>query len=247
MTATDETRHTPNSALRAARLSLHLSQGDLAREIQKAGIRAGQPNDASKRLVQRWESGDITTPRPVYARALEQVTGLPLSSLGFSPVDPLIAGQHHGNERTPGMRRTAAPYTGIWLSRYTYTSSGRDSELTGLHHVVVLQHRDRLTVKSLPNGSANPDSPLSMELTVDGTVVTGTWTERTAPGGYYRGAVYHGAIQLLIDPTGRRMTGQWVGFGKDMDVNTGPWELTFLDADTSRAAVARYNRPPGDE
>ena len=85
-----------------------------------------------------------------------------------------------------------------------------------------------------------------MDLTVDGNVVTGTWVEQTEPGGYYRGARYHGAIQMLAEPTGRRMVGKWVGFGKEMDVNTGPWELVFQDASTTKATLDRYNQPPPD-
>jgi hypothetical protein len=49
---------------------------------------------------------------------------------------------------------------------------------------------------------------------------------------------------MLAEPTGRRMRGKWVGFGKEMDVNTGPWELIFQDASTSRATLDRYNKPP---
>ena len=108
--------------------------------------------------------------------------------------------------------------------------------------MVVLQHGDRLTVRSLPGSAA---SSLSLDLTVDGAVVTGTWVEQTDPAGHYRGARYHGAIQLLVEPTGRRMVGKWVGFGKDMDVYTGPWELTFQDASTSKTTLDRYNTPPG--
>lgn len=136
---------------------------------------------------------------------------------------------------------SGANHSGIWLSRYEYHSSGREGTFVGLHHVVVLQHGDRLTVRSLPGSS---DSPLTLDLTVDGNVVTGTWVEQTATDGYYRGARYHGAIQLLVEPTGRRMAGQWVGFGKEMDVNTGPWELVFQEASTNKAAMDRYNRPP---
>ncbi len=136
--------------------------------------------------------------------------------------------------------------SGIWLSRYEYHSSGRGADFTGEHYVVVLQHGNKLTARSLPEGSTNPNSPLTLDLTREGNVVTGTWREETAPDGYYSGAVYHGAIQLLIEPTGRKMTGKWVGFGKDFDVNTGPWELVFKDASTSKAAMDRYNRPPGE-
>lgn len=77
---------TPNATLRAVRMGLLMSQDEFARELRAAGTRAGQPNDASKRLVQRWESGISLQPRPAYARALEAVTGLPIESLGFTAV-----------------------------------------------------------------------------------------------------------------------------------------------------------------
>jgi hypothetical protein len=107
--------------------------------------------------------------------------------------------------------------------------------------VVVLQHGNRLTVRSLP-GSA--DSTVTMDLTLAGNVLTGTWVEQTEAEGYYLGARYHGAIQLLAEPTGRRLAGKWVGFGKDMDVNTGPWELVFRDASTNKATLDQYNVRP---
>jgi len=39
------------------------------------------------------------------------------------------------------------------------------------------------------------------------------------------------------------MVGKWVGSGKEMDVNTGPWELVFQDASTSPATLDEYNHP----
>ncbi|MFI1194795.1 helix-turn-helix domain-containing protein [Micromonospora sp. NPDC020750] len=244
----------PNAALRAVRAGMRMSQDDFARALQAAGYRVGEPNDANKRLVQRWESGAIAAPRPVYARALEVVTGLPISLLGFAMVpDGHVVDDHHGGHDltshmsslatptpTPTSRPTAAhgSHEGVWLSRYQFHSSGRGESFAGQHFVVVLQHGDRLTARSLPGSAA---SSLSLDLTVDGAVVTGTWVEQTDPAGYYRGARYHGAIQLLAEPTGRRLAGKWVGFGKDMDVNTGPWELTFRDASTSKATLDRYN------
>jgi hypothetical protein len=234
-----------------------MSQDDFAHAIQAFGRSAGQPNGANKRLVQRWESGTITAPRPVYARALEAVTGLPLETLGFLPAPNarVSADNHGGHDATspvgeiPTSARTAPTpasrhrnYSGVWLSRYEFYSSGRDAAFTGQHYVLLQQHDNRLAVRSLP-GSA--DSTLSMDMTVDGNVITGTWTEQTAPNGYYRGARYHGAIQMLAEPTGRRLAGKWIGFGKDMDINTGPWELVFQDASTNKATVDQYNhRPP---
>lgn len=236
-----------------------LSQDEFAKKIKNAGEQSGQPNDATKRLVQRWESGTTAAPRPVYARALEVVTGMPIEALGFSaPIMARVtddgAGGHdvHPSPEgvaAPGSGPTpqAAPrgnFSGVWLSKYEYFSSGRESSFVGMHYVVVLQHGNRLTVRSLPGASSNPDSPLTMDLTVDGGVVTGTWVEQTATDGYYRGARYHGAIQMLTEPTGRRMAGKWVGFGKDFDMNTGPWELRLQDSSTNQKTIARYSRVP---
>lgn len=242
-------------------MGLLMSQDDFARAVREAGVRAGVPNDANKRLVQRWESGTTISPRPVYARALESVTGLPIEALGFALTVPMarVSDDGRGGHDMEAARNGTAPttsapqpepqsahrnYSGVWLSRYEYFSSGRDSAFTGSHYVVVLQHGNRLTVRSLPNGSSNPNSPLTMDLEVDGHVATGTWTEQTASEGYYRGARYHGAIQLLVEPTGRRMAGKWVGFGKEFDVNTGPWELVFQDPSTGKATLAEYDRTP---
>ncbi len=85
-----------------------------------------------------------------------------------------------------------------------------------------------------------------MDLTANGQVITGTWTEQTNPNGYYQGSVYHGAIQMLLEPTGHRMSGKWVGFGRDFDLNTGPWTLELVTNDTGPESLASYNRPAED-
>ncbi|MGW7303931.1 helix-turn-helix domain-containing protein [Streptomyces sp. NPDC054829] len=250
---------TPNSTLRAVRQGLLMSQDEFARALRDEGFRAGQPNDASKRLVQRWESGATAAPRPVYARALEAVTGMPIEALGFAVPVARVAddgrGGHDLQDSPVGIpEANGAPtpqtaprgkYSGVWLSTYEYVSSGRGNQVfTGRHYVVLLQHGNRLTGRSLPNASLNPNSPLTLDLQLDGSTVTGTWNEQTAQEGYYRGARYFGALQMLIEPTGRRMAGKWVGFGKEFDVNTGPWELRLMDASTSKATLDSYNRPP---
>jgi hypothetical protein len=229
---------------------MRLSQDEFAGRMRQAGA-----DSTTKRTVQRYESGEIAQPRPASARALEVVTRLPIQSLGFPPdVDQVIVddgrGGHDLEVRGSAMAAQAGParahggYSGVWLSRYQYFSSGRDATFTGLHHVVLLQHGDRISVRSIHSPEK---SLLTMDLAVDGNVITGTWVEETEGGGYYRGARYHGAIQLLAEPTGRRLTGKWVGFGKEMDINTGPWELFFQDASTSKATLAKYGTPPEAE
>lgn len=237
-------------------MGMLMSQDDFARALRDAGQRTGQPNDANKRLVQRWESGASVTPRPVYARALEAVTGLPVETLGFTLAVPQarVSTNDSGGDDVDfsptGIQPATDPVgraaprgnlSGVWVSRYEYFSSGRSTSYVEQHYVVILQHVDRLTVRSLPGSSP---SSLTMDLTVDDGVVTGTWVEQAAREGYYRGARYHGAIQMLVEPTGRRMVGKWVGFGREMEVNTGPWELVFQEASTNKATLDRYNRPP---
>jgi hypothetical protein len=107
--------------------------------------------------------------------------------------------------------------------------------------VLLIQHGRKLQARSLL-GSA--PSKLMMDLTINGQVITGTWTEETNPAGYYQGSTYHGAIPFLSDPTGHRLTGQWVGFGRDFDVNAGPWKLELLTTDTTPTAMTTYDQPP---
>lgn len=240
----------PNTAMRAVRRSLLMSQDELARAVRDAGQRTGEPNDCSKRLVQRWEAGLVTTPRGAYARALEYVTGQPIENLGFKAAD-----ERYGLDRREAMgmgggpwipatdpKAAQGPLTGIWRSRYEYVSSGRGGEtFADEHYVVIIQHGAKLQVRSLPESNT---SKLMMDLTANGAVMTGTWTEQTNPDGYYQGAVYHGAIQMLLEPTGRKMTGKWVGFGRDFDLNTGPWVLELVSSDVGKDAQRRYNRHP---
>ncbi|MGA4841313.1 helix-turn-helix domain-containing protein [Streptomyces sp. G45] len=261
---TAATEIVPNDVLRSVRIALRMSQDEFAKALRKAGDELGEPNDASKRLVQRWEAGVSRTPRPLYARALERATGRPVEALGFTLAVPMArvhpdgSGGHdmdaevrEGEVDQSGagpQTRAQAPTvncSGVWLSRYEFYSSSRDETYECKHHVVIVQHGSRLTAQSLPGASTNPDSPLTLDLTVDRNVVTGSWVEQTAPDGYYNGARYHGAMQMLVEPTGRRMAGKWVGFGKDFDINTGPWELRLLDRSTAKAVLESYSRVPG--
>ena len=147
-------------------------------------------------------------------------------------------------ETTAGAQAAHSDFSGIWLSRYEFYSSSREQTFTGAHHLLLLQTGDRITGRSVSPNSLDPQSSMSLDLTVDRNIITGTWRERTGEEGFYRGATYYGALQMLAEPTGRRISGKWIGFGKDFDVNTGPWELVFLDASTAPGTVERYSSAP---
>jgi len=237
-----------NTSLREARRRANLSQYDLARQIREAGHMLGDPNGCTREMVQKWESGRVRRPQGRYLIALEHVFGLPVASLGFD------ADIRYGMDRArtiseagldtamplPEPREIYGPLTGIWLSAYTYESSGRGETFTSRHYVMVLQRGGRLMVRSLPASG----SQLSMDLSVNGKVVTGTWTEQTRGDGYYRGALYHGALQMIEQDDAQMLIGQWVGFGKEGEINTGAWSLTLVDDRVDAEAVERWNQVP---
>lgn len=128
--------------------------------------------------------------------------------------------------------------TGIWRSRYHYRSEGRAEEFVGEHYLVLNQQRNRLTAKSLPHTTG---STMTLDLITDASVVTGTWRETTSPTGYYRGAVYHGTIQMVVDPSSRRMHGMWLGFSRKFSINSGRWELEWCDSDISNETQQAYD------
>jgi DNA-binding transcriptional regulator YiaG len=73
----------PNLRLRAARMAMRLSQSEFATAVRHAGASLGEPNECTKRLVQKWESGEHSAIRPNYRRALQAVTRIPYEQLGF--------------------------------------------------------------------------------------------------------------------------------------------------------------------
>ena len=116
--------------------------------------------------------------------------------------------------------------SGTWCSRYVYESSSDGKSHTDEHEVALELIDGSITVKSNPH----PDGSLFIiNLTGDGNVFTGTWREQASPTGIYKGAIFHGAIQLILSDDGRKLTGCWVGFNSARTrVKTGEWTLTKL-------------------
>ncbi|HTJ66697.1 MAG TPA: hypothetical protein VL551_04140 [Actinospica sp.] len=77
----------PNFKLRNARQAMRLSQSQFADAIRAAGNAVGDPNRCTKRLVQKWETGEHTKCTLPYLRVLMIMTGLPASELGFPVPD----------------------------------------------------------------------------------------------------------------------------------------------------------------
>jgi hypothetical protein len=62
---------------------MRLSQAQFADVIRAAGNAMGVPNRCTKRLVQKWETGEHAACSPDYLRVLQAVTGLSVRELGF--------------------------------------------------------------------------------------------------------------------------------------------------------------------
>ena len=116
-------------------------------------------------------------------------------------------------------------FDGIWLSRYEYPSSTREGRFESKNYVKFHRKGHNLVAESVPGAN---ESYLVARFSVDNNVATGTWQEQMSPDGYYQGAIYHGAAQLIIDRDAKRISGKWVGFGKDMQVNDGSWEFVYV-------------------
>jgi hypothetical protein len=157
------------------------------------------------------------------------------AALSLAAVEPAITAEPAQASTTA---RNAPDMSGIWHSQYLYYSDGRGQELASEHYLVLRHTGDVITAQSLPN---TLHSLVTMDLRINASVITGTWRERTSPTGYYKGAEYYGAIQLLLDPTGRSMDGKWAGFDMENKVNTGPWQLTRVATSTSKNTIRSYH------
>lgn len=204
----------------------HVPYGDLLQRLHEVDVHE------LARLVAEWAD---RLGGAVSRRALLLKLSAGLSLAAASPA--LAAGKATANVAK------AAPevgeLSGVWHSRYSYRSSGRAQDLVGEHYVRFRQDGKELVGESLPaaNGSI-----LRLDLTLSGSIVTGTWSERTAPEGYYRGAVYHGVLQLILDPLGKAMRGKWLGFDKQSNVNSDVWELTWIESAATVGSQRKYHR-----
>lgn len=202
-------------------------------------------NADSQNLLARLVAGDVTeltklalgwsqaiageADRRALLLKISAATSLAAAESEMPSVGPARSVERHGD------------LTGIWCSEYHFPSTGRGATFSGVHHVVLRHHDDTLQGTSIAHPSG---SVLQLDLAVRGAVATGTWREETSPTGYYKGAVYHGTLQMILDPSGHQMNGMWVGFGRDFKVNSGQWSLTLKDRSTIKSVQRKYRISP---
>lgn len=107
--------------------------------------------------------------------------------------------------------------SGIWESRYAY-SGGK-----GHHQIRIDDSGDLVSAESL---LMKDGSELHMELTRDRALLGGLWREKTSPTGTYRGTIFNGHVDFVLDVTLTKAKGMWVGHNRDKNkVNSGEWTL----------------------
>lgn len=114
--------------------------------------------------------------------------------------------------------------TGLWKSRYFY----HDQTATSQHVVRLKPAAGEYIGTSEPQADG---SQLTLRLKYDPGMrtLTGTWHETTSLTGAYKGKAFHGALQLILDGTGTKAAGKWVGFNSShQKVNDGDWTLERL-------------------
>lgn len=182
------------------------------------------------RMMTAWADrvGDGTTRRVLL---LKLSAGLSMAAISPVAID-------EGGPVSNVQPLDGSAFSGIWHSRYVYPSSGRGDNFTCDHYVVLRQHGSRLVGQSLPHSTG---SQLRIELALELPVATGSWHETTSSTGYYKGAIYHGTLQMVIDPSGRSMRGMWLGFGRDFTINSGRWELAMEENSTAKTMQRAYH------
>jgi hypothetical protein len=211
-------------------------------------VRAESSNGEAEELIARLETMDVQELARLTSSWSERLGAsetrrallLKLSAgLSLAAASPALGDETGSDTSTTLTHHSDTDLAGIWHSRYVYPSTGRKSDFVGEHYLAVRQHGNRLVGQSLPHSSG---SRLRIELGSEPPIATGSWRETTSPSGYYKGAVYHGTLQLVIDPSGRCMRGLWLGFDRDFTISSGRWELTWQDGSTAKTIQRRYHK-----
>ena len=138
---------------------------------------------------------------------------------------------------------TAYNFSGTWTNTHWYPDATDSGEENCVHRMTAYQRGDKLV---LENESEAETPHMTINLTIDGNLATGTWAETTDAEGDYEGITYSGAMQLLVSDEGRRMEGKWVGVGRHKQddgsyeprIYTGRWLMERAAGENDLEAAA---------
>ncbi len=125
---------------------------------------------------------------------------------------------------------------GIWHSSYEYSHSHAPTKILIDEHYFMLRERRQLVCGS--SLSRPGSSSMSLNLRLEGGVLTGTWREGT-PGQ----RLYHGAAQFDIIQTGDMLRGAWIGYSASGAIQLGQWILKREEQRSTKALKKKYSEP----
>jgi len=124
------------------------------------------------------------------------------------PIEELVA--HYLG---PFLRTGHHDLRGQWRSIYDYLSD--DETQVNEQLMKLTQIGRRIYGKNIGGPSSHRHL---VRLRVDGEWVTGTWRNIA------KGATHYGVLQLRLRPSGNNMTGRWLGFDADAEIQAGNWK-----------------------
>lgn len=133
-------------------------------------------------------------------------------------------------------------FSGKWLSSQWHPNVEDDQELAYSHQMEAHQRGDKLVLESITDPLK---SHMTVNLVIDHSIATGSWSVSTLADGEYEGMTYFGALQLIISEDGRRMGGQWVGVGRERlddgsyepHIYNGKWRIVRAGYDVTDVDV----------
>jgi len=79
------TQKIPNVQLRAWRNAQHLTRAEMADALNATSAGREVHLECDEKRIAKWETGEVGWPRPLYRRALKELTGRDAEDLGFNP------------------------------------------------------------------------------------------------------------------------------------------------------------------
>jgi len=140
----------------------------------------------------------------------------------------------------------ANKFSGLWYCRYWYPSNDHPGEDISEYCARIEPSGRQFVLHSLSDMGETKGAYMLARFSVDDTVVTGSWLENTSPQGSFKGAMYSGVFQLLLDETATRIVGKWTGIGQEqgkMQVYTGRWEIARMPEEDVAKRMRKQHKP----
>ena len=118
---------------------------------------------------------------------------------------------------------------GLWLSEYEFPTG---NQVVQCNQMMELRQIGRFVVGKWLAGTPHRHR-LSGKVR-DQQFLTGFWEN------VQQGVTYHGAFQLVIHPTGKTMSGLWVGFDSENQIACGNWTWELLTTSLKKAEKFKH-------